>query len=316
MKQTLMILAGLLCLLAVPMTHAQDGGLVAYGALVNGELTDELSLVEYTFAGSAGDMVLFTAMPTTRDLFPLLTLQNAAGDVIATSNLEQGLYNRNGATLALRLAAGGTYTLTVGRLQGTGPYTLRVDGLATAENVLPVGEPLLVNLSPENPFQTFQYGGGLLRMNAIDAESGYIAEVFSREGQVGRLYGSIAQDVSILQITETKSRDHEGVTRYTRMWIIIRTARKTVGWKFFVTLDYGVNRWNFDIVSRHAAETDHLCTRNYPWITDTIRIVTIRYGEGTRQGDGTTVPVFFYHITYRYQDLRTVITSIRNTSQG
>ncbi|MEL6272059.1 MAG: hypothetical protein AAFR22_19800 [Chloroflexota bacterium] len=196
MKNITILLVIALCVLAVPVS-AQNGGLIAYGALVNGELTNDVSLVEYTFAGGAGDLVLFTVLPADRDLFPLLTLQNANGSVIATSNFEQGLYNRNGATLALRLLEGGTYTLAVGRLQGTGQYALRVDGLSTAENAIPYGEPVLVQLSPETPFQTFQYGGGLLRMNAIDAESGYIAEIFSRQGQAARVYGSIAQDVSI-----------------------------------------------------------------------------------------------------------------------
>lgn len=181
----------------IGIARAQNGGIVDYGAVVTGELTDAIALQTYTFAGEADDFVMFTVFPADRTLYPLLTLANAAGDPIATSGGDQGLFNRDAIMMAVRLPRTDVYTLDVGRVQGQGLYVLRVDGLPTADNVIPPGDPVLVEISPDAPFQTLQFVGGLLRLNATTPDFGFIAEVFSREGHIATLRGGTVQDVAL-----------------------------------------------------------------------------------------------------------------------
>lgn len=179
------------------MLHAQDGGVIAYGSLITGQLDDTQPTQTYTFQGTEGDYVLFTALPASQALFPVLTLETISGDVIATSGTQQGIYNRGGITLATTLPFSGDYVLTVGRVQGTGVYILRADGLPAQQNQIQPGDPVLIELSPNVPFQTFQFNGGTLRLNATTSDFGFVAEVYSRNGQVTTFYGGQLEDAAL-----------------------------------------------------------------------------------------------------------------------
>ena len=196
-KRVILALAVLLALTA-PVMAQQNGGMIAYGALITGQLDGTRPAVTYSFTGASGELALVTVIPASRELAPALILQDATtAQTIATSQGDQGVFNRYGASLAVRLPADGVYTLTVGSVSGAGAYVLRFDGLPAPDNLLPPGEPLLADITPEVPFQVFATAGGVLRLNATTADFGFVAEVFSRTGHMATLRGGPLQDAAV-----------------------------------------------------------------------------------------------------------------------
>jgi len=113
--------------LGIVPTFAQDIVALAYGDVVEGEISDAAVEVFYTFDGAAGDIIVLDAFPTTTDSDMnglSIKLRDAVGREIAASIDEYAI-----ARLWTKLEADGTYTVVVTRSEyssDSGPYTLRL----------------------------------------------------------------------------------------------------------------------------------------------------------------------------------------------
>lgn len=128
MRKFSLVLAALVVLaLGVVPAFAQDAVALAYGDVVEGEITDSAVEVFYTFEGAEGDIVVLDAFPTTIDSNMnglSIKLRDSVGKELASSIDDYAI-----ARLWTKLAADGTYTMVVTRAEfseDTGDYVLRL----------------------------------------------------------------------------------------------------------------------------------------------------------------------------------------------
>lgn len=105
------------------------GSVLEYGASVTGAISNTTYEVEYTFQGSAGDVVSISMTATAGDLDPLLVLYGPFGEVLNFNddvNTVEGNYN---SALVFRLPQDGEYMILATRFDGD-------LGISTGEFVL------------------------------------------------------------------------------------------------------------------------------------------------------------------------------------
>lgn len=144
-------------------TTSSDGSL-KYGDKVSGTIDDSAGVINYTFEGSAGDVVTITMNVDTGSLDPFLRLLAPDG-TIAAENDDAASGTRNSAIEAFTLPEDGTYTIAASRFQGelggtVGDFTLTLESDSAAGlNATTVHETLTI---PE-----ISYAGELPRGGSI-----------------------------------------------------------------------------------------------------------------------------------------------------
>lgn len=113
---------------------AQDKVALTLGETVEGEITEEVNEVMYSFSGTAGQIITIEALPITSeeasdqlDLDPTITLQNADGEQIAYNDD----FSYPIALLIAELPDDGDYVVVIGRSGGAegstvGQYSVTV----------------------------------------------------------------------------------------------------------------------------------------------------------------------------------------------
>ncbi len=147
-----------------------DEGSIAYGQTVEGEFDEDPDGAEYTFAGSAGDIVTITLESDDFDTY--LVLLDEDGNELAANDDSGGTLNSQIADFELR--ADGTYTIVVTSFPNrardeaiTGAYTLTLEG-AGGGPVVVEGETLAYGQSvdgeveddPDGAVYTFEGSAG------------------------------------------------------------------------------------------------------------------------------------------------------------
>lgn len=219
MKRLLVVVVLLVGLLSVGLVNAQDA--VAFGDVIEAEMTASDYEFEYTFEGAAGDVVIFDLQPV--DPFgdldePVLVLTNEDGVVASTVDA----FNYGEATLVAQLPADGEYTLLATRDGGVagdsvGEFTLEfvlaevletgavVEGTATSD-VRP--NYYVVTAASDWAISYVKQGGVLpaqVAVNVIDEDAGSlepVATLFGPELTDG-LFGVFpAEELYIVTVSE------------------------------------------------------------------------------------------------------------------
>lgn len=219
MKRFLVAVILLVALMSVGLVNAQEA--VAFGDIVEAEMTASDYEFEFTIEGAAGDVVIFDLQPV--DPFgdldePVLVLTNDDGVVASTVNA----FNFGEATLVAELPADGAYTLLATREGGVagdsvGEFTLEfilaevlesgaaVDG-STASDTR--ANYYVVSAASEWAISYIKQDGDLpaqVSVNVIDEEAGDIeavATLFGAEVSEG-LFGIFpAESLYIVTVSE------------------------------------------------------------------------------------------------------------------
>ncbi len=122
--------AALMSVMSLGAVAAQDKVALKIGEFVNGEITEDVGEVLYSFSGTAGTIVTLEALPDTEapDLDPTVELRNADGETIALNDD----FSYPIALVIAELPADGEYVAVVGRAGGdegtsNGAFSLRVN---------------------------------------------------------------------------------------------------------------------------------------------------------------------------------------------
>lgn len=190
MKRLGMLIAVLLALTLTGPALAQGGETpIAYGDVVEGEITDRQFEVAYRFTGEAGDMLFIHLIPEeSSELYePSLILLDAENSLLTSI---EGWYE---ASLLVALPADGDYTLLASRTggrtgEGTGNYTLI---LSEVVNLAEVGS-LEDEMTSEET-----------RLYAIPADAPFTLEF-------ERLSGDFSPELTINQLTDYGELDLVG----------------------------------------------------------------------------------------------------------
>lgn len=123
---------------------ATNDSVLEYGASVRGAISNTTYEVEYTFQGSAGDVVSISMTATAGDLDPLLVLYGPFGEVLNFNddvNTVEGNYN---SALVFRLPQDGEYMILATRFDGdmggsTGEFVLDLQTTSDTMTVIALG---------------------------------------------------------------------------------------------------------------------------------------------------------------------------------
>lgn len=122
--------AAVMSVMSLGAVAAQDKVALEIGQFVNGEITEDVNEVWYSFSGTAGQIITLEAMPDPEapDLDPTVELRNADGETIALNDD----FSYPIALAIAELPADGDYIAVVGRAGGAegtsiGAYSLRVN---------------------------------------------------------------------------------------------------------------------------------------------------------------------------------------------
>lgn len=144
----LMITVLVLMLAVVPALAQEEAEAIAYGDVIEGQITDDAPEVFYTFEGTEGDVIVIDAFPTDTDSNMTgiaLALLDADGDEVEVSIDEYAL-----ARLWTELEESGTYTIVVRRSEYSDDTGLFIVRLIVPEE-LAAGETLTGEVDAEAP---------------------------------------------------------------------------------------------------------------------------------------------------------------------
>lgn len=160
----LIMVSWLIFLLAVGFAVAQDDDRLDYGDTVSGVINDETAEINYTFEGTAGDIITITMVGLNPEnisdprLDSFLTLIDPAGTTVMTD--DDGAGNLNSLIGPITLAQTGTYTIVAARFMAadggsSGAFELTLETVSV-EGVT-VDEPITIELTPEDPAVFLSY---------------------------------------------------------------------------------------------------------------------------------------------------------------
>lgn len=165
--------------LVAPAGHqraaAQGSSALAYGAAVTGTLSEETTLVTYTFSGTANDRVTIDVIALSGDLDPVVSLLTTRQQVLARNDNDHSQHNTLDARLMLRLPQDGTYSIIVGRASGSGEYLLKLRGQPGVNGT--ALRPTVLEQVTLEPGMTLLY-----TLDAGDCETALIAATRTRMG--------------------------------------------------------------------------------------------------------------------------------------
>jgi uncharacterized protein YraI len=153
------VVAALLALsfgLASPV--AAQGGVLSYGENAFGSLSAEAPLGFYSFAGTAGDLVMIQVLGASPGMNPAITLLDSTQQTLASnSNDPFGFGDGTEARISYRLEADGLYTILVSNANGApGDYLIRLRGTpASAATGIDQDTPATADVAPGTSAQVF-----------------------------------------------------------------------------------------------------------------------------------------------------------------
>jgi hypothetical protein len=140
-------------------SQAQIGGTISYGNAVFGVISATTPALTYSFDGNAGDLVSVDVRGLTGDLDPVVTLADAAQQVLKTNNNHLFVHTTNDVRFAAYLPQTGPYAITVSGANGTGgDFLLRLDGRPpTIPTPLVYGVPVTVDIPANATPQYYRF---------------------------------------------------------------------------------------------------------------------------------------------------------------
>lgn len=136
MKHLWQVLSWLVFLGFLTLNTAHAQSTLTYGTGIVGTLAADTPIGLYTFQGSAGDNVTLQVIGLSPGLQPAISLNSALGAQIGSSSSDALNPTSAAARLTARLSDDGLYTVIVAAVGGgVGDYALRLDGVATANEI-------------------------------------------------------------------------------------------------------------------------------------------------------------------------------------
>lgn len=173
MKQWMMMVVIVMSMVVVLPSAAQDGGALAYGDSVTGEITDEVWEVTYSFDGKAGDLIMITMVAEDFAFDGYLYLRDSSGSVVAENDDGVGLDPR----LIIALPSTDSYTIVAARLDGP-------DGTGTGAFRLSISQVNMINLGVAYEGQ-FELEGDYPVLAFMVPDAGFYAVSYTQTGGEG-----------------------------------------------------------------------------------------------------------------------------------
>jgi hypothetical protein len=164
----LLLLFGLMSV--TPDVVAQDGGPIAVGQVVAGEITSEKPRDVYTFDGVAGETLVITMDAAQQGLDSYIELTGPNGEYFFNDDRD-GTLN---SLLPIILPTTGTYTLLATRCcgenqgQSIGPYELFIEQIEVTPVV--AGEPVTIVVNDSQPYVYLSFTGETDRVLSLYGE--------------------------------------------------------------------------------------------------------------------------------------------------
>jgi hypothetical protein len=190
------------------------GGVLNYGEMVTGEITDNNFRQFWTFRGAAGDIVDLVMTATGGDLDAYLALTGPSGNILATT--DTGGMGRDAGLFSFRLPASGIYTVTARRAgqdfgaggETAGTYDLELtlrqasdDAAEMTASELPLGTERRGLLTADAPLALYSFDASGVLSIALDladpAQVGTVAVLSPNQGLLDVFSGTSPLRASI-----------------------------------------------------------------------------------------------------------------------
>jgi hypothetical protein len=181
MKRVVLVAAIFLLSITAFTASAQEA--ITYGQTVNGEITNEVYSIDYTFKGGEGDILVIEMVgvdPFEGFSDPEMVLTDPDGTVLANTEDMFQFFGGYGETyLAVELPATGIYALTATRTdgaegEGVGLFTLTINSPTPLE----AGKPYTGTVSSEGRYDFYVYtGDAKFSIEYTKTDGGYWPEV-------------------------------------------------------------------------------------------------------------------------------------------
>jgi hypothetical protein len=138
---------------------AQDGGMITYGQIVTGQITNEVPVVSYQFSGHSGDAITVSMRAIQEGLDSYVSLLDPNGQEIMFDDDSGG--NLSALLGPVVLPSDGVYTVNASRCCGgggmgggsAGSFELVINQVQVT--TLPLNETLTIELNDATPFQHY-----------------------------------------------------------------------------------------------------------------------------------------------------------------
>ncbi len=191
-----------LSLLLIVPAFAQEDVLV-YGTNMLGTLSAESSQAEFTFGGTAGDLVTIEVIGVTAGLDPAVSLNSPALQNLASNDNDPLQAGTTDARISLRLPENGVFRILVNSVTGTsGDFLLRLNGQTPPPATELTDAPQDASITPDIP-QFFSFGASsteiiTLNVTTATADFGFRTIVRDANGSlVALVSGSDAVGISL-----------------------------------------------------------------------------------------------------------------------
>ncbi len=192
----------LVVVLAVGLFNATrvqaQGGVIAYGQVVSGSLTEQNPLAIYAFQGVEGQLIAAQVIGIPPAMKPTINLLSPSGQPLANSAEKAYLFSTD-AQVSARLPQSGLYSLVINDASGAvGQFILRLALRGEGElPVIPANLPTPIALSAEAPSQTHRLQADALnptQLSIITLDGAVFAvEVLSSSGRSLASFDGLAE---------------------------------------------------------------------------------------------------------------------------
>lgn len=175
-----------------------QGGVIAYGQVVSGSLTEQNPLAIYAFQGVEGQLIAAQVIGIPPAMKPTISLLSPSGQPIANSAEQAYLFSTD-AQVSARLPQSGLYSLVINDAGGAvGQFILRLALRGEGQlPVIPANLPTPIALSAEAPSQTYRVQADALnpaQLSIITLDGAVFAvEVLSSSGRSLASFDGLAE---------------------------------------------------------------------------------------------------------------------------
>jgi len=170
----------ILVLLWVRPALAQEN-VIAYGTNVVGTISAEAPQAEFSFNGTAGDLVTIQAIGITSGLDPAISLNSATQQGITGNDNDSTIPGTTDARVSISLPQSGPFTVLVTSVTGaTGEFLLRLSGHTPPSTTALADTPVDASVAPNSP-QLFSFNAdpaAIITLNVTTATAGFAFRTF------------------------------------------------------------------------------------------------------------------------------------------